>query len=447
MKNTKNMKKRQELLRAFFYDIHVHDKNRLMDWLGIASSTYYKTLKEMANLISQDEKPKRNQLADYIRQTIKYEPFQQSNNLLAALYESKNMRKLAATRYTLILKFLQQYGKSSRQELIDYFNLYVLEEEQETVQFSESEITRYLDDLEEDGFITKTKEKGDQRIENFYELQATFFEHFSLDELFELYTFISFIINTEVPSASGYPLQKKLVSHLEYKHDFPEFLLNDTFYQYPYFGKVLDEYIVYDLLHAIHAKEAVNISYQSVKSNRKKVVNQDTLIQLEFVPLHIVFDYLFARWYVVGAEVGQPKEQPLQRLRIDFITKMDTHSACSPEDWKIWRAQAEKELEKAWCITYRETTEKVRIMFTFYPVEQQENFIRKRVEEQGQWGRIVDEKDRSFVWEIDVNDVNELIPWIRSFGSSATVLEPVSLKEKIHTSWEEVLQLYDYLEI
>src|SRR5690554_3045041 len=103
MKNTKNMKKRQELLRAFFYDIHVHDKNRLMDWLGIASSTYYKTLKEMANLISQDEKPKRNQLADYIRQTIKYEPFQQSNNLLAALYESKNMRKLAATRYTLIL--------------------------------------------------------------------------------------------------------------------------------------------------------------------------------------------------------------------------------------------------------------------------------------------------------------------------------------------------------
>ena len=350
--------------------------------------------------------------------------------------------------YTLILKFLQQYGKSSRQELIDYFNSHVLEENQKTVQFSESEITRYLGDLEEASFITRTKEKGAQRMENFYELQATFFEHFSLNELFELYTFISFIINTEVPSASGYPLQKKLLSHLEYKHDYPEFLLNDTFYQYPYFGKVLDEYIVYDLLHAMNNNEAVTVYYQSVKSNRKQVVNhQEQLLQINFVPLHIVFDYLFARWYVIGAEVNQPKEQPLKRLRIDFIAKMDTHSTCSSEDWSIWEAQAEEELEKAWCITYRETTEKVRVKFTFYPVDQQENFIRKRVEEQGQWGRIVEEIDRSFIWEIEVTDTSELIPWIRSFGSSATVLEPKPVQEKIHASWKETLQLYDQLEI
>lgn len=103
MKEMQNIKKRQELLRSFFYDIHVHDKNRLMKWLGIASSTYYKTLKELANLISQDEKPKRNKLADFIRETVKYEPYQQSTNLLAALYESKAIKKLASTRYTLIL--------------------------------------------------------------------------------------------------------------------------------------------------------------------------------------------------------------------------------------------------------------------------------------------------------------------------------------------------------
>lgn len=444
MKEMQNIKKRQELLRSFFYDIHVHDKNRLMEWLGIASSTYYKTLKELANLISQDAKPKRNQLADFVRETVKYEPYQQSTNLLAALYESKAIKKLASTRYTLILKFLQLFGKSSRNELIDYFNMYVLEEAMETVEFSDNEITRYLNDLEEAGFIKKTKEKGkSSRVENFYELQ-TFFENLSLEELLELYSFISFIINTEVPSAPGYPLRKKLLNYLEYIHDYPDFLLNDTFYQYPYFGKVLDEYIIFDLLEAIHNQRVVTIYYQSVKGNQKQVVNEKELMQVNFIPLHIVYDYLFARWYVVGAEFEQLSEQPLQRLRIDFITKMENSSTIQSEEWETWRAKALQELEKAWCITYREDTEKVRIKFTFYPVDQQENFIKKRVEEQGQWGKIIEEKDRSFIWEVDVNDAYELIPWIRSFGSSATVLEPQHLREKIATSWKEVAQLYEH---
>lgn len=442
MVQIQNIKKRQELLRSFFYDIEIHDKNRLMEWLGISSSTHQKTLKEIAKLIGHHEPPPKSQLADYLRKTIKYEPYHQTTNLLAMLYQSKDMRKSALSRFGIIIKLLHHFGEQTTNDLLNKMENYKLNEQAETVVFTEREIMRYLNDLEDEGLIVKELKKGEKRLENFYKLRP-FFNSFTLDELIELHSFISFCMNTGIPSAPGYPLLEKLELHLASIHH-ESSILDDTVYQYPYFGRVLDEYVVYTMLQTIESRQSIQVYYQSVKEGKKQVVESDSFTKITFIPLQIVFDYMYARWYVVGAEENQSENEALRRLRIDYISKVEPGSSVPEPQWNQWMDKAKIELEKAWCITYKENTTRVQVRFTFRPDGGEENFIRKRVEEQGQWGEIIQEEGHSFIWEIDVGDPLELIPWIRSFGSSATVLEPVDLRENIYQSWKEVAERYEY---
>lgn len=438
-----NIKKRQELLRSFFYDIEIHDKNRLMEWLGISSSTYYKTLKEMTKLISRNNIPSNIELADYLRKTIKYNPFVQTTNLLATLYQTNKMRDLPRERFGIILKILQHYGEQSTNELIEKMTTHKLNEQSDYVFFTEREIMRYLNDLEEEGLIEKELKKGEKRLENFYRIRP-FFQSFTLGELLELHSFILFGVHTEVPSAPGFTLLEKLNYYIENIHNESTNRLQDTVYQYPYFGRVLDEYIVYTLIEAMESRKSIFVYYQSVNSDQKQVLKNEGESKSSFLPLQIVFDYMYARWYVVGAYENQHEHSPLQRLRIDFISKIEFGKEIDEDQWNKWIHQAKEQLEKCWCISYKETLTKVKIRFTFHPDGGEENFIRKKVEEQGQWGKIIEEEGHSFIWEIDVYDTNELIPWIRSFGSSATVLEPISLREKVYQSWKEVLEQYEH---
>src|SRR5690606_4005514 len=126
----------------------------------------------------------------------------------------------------------------------------------------------------------------------------------------------------------------------------------DTIYQYPYFGRVLDEYIVYSILENIKMRKSILVHYQSVKSEQKQVVMNEESSNISFIPLQIVFDYMYARWYVIGAEANQDENEPLKRLRIDFISKIEHGEKVNDSNWARLSDKAKKELEKAWCITY-----------------------------------------------------------------------------------------------
>ncbi len=62
---------------------------------------------------------------------------------------------------------------------------------------------------------------------------------------------------------------------------------------------------------------------------------------------------------------------------------------------------------------------------------------------QGQWGIIEEETAESFVYEIEVNGTVEIKPWIRSFGSSCEVLEPIKLRQEMIAEWKEIKAYYE----
>jgi predicted DNA-binding transcriptional regulator YafY len=69
--------------------------------------------------------------------------------------------------------------------------------------------------------------------------------------------------------------------------------------------------------------------------------------------------------------------------------------------------------------------------------------VRERVLLQGQWGEITVEEEDSFIYEITVNGTTEIKPWLRSFGSSCEVLEPVRLRREMIAEWKEVQSYYE----
>ncbi|MNJ69999.1 hypothetical protein D3C77_664110 [compost metagenome] len=87
----------------------------------------------------------------------------------------------------------------------------------------------------------------------------------------------------------------------------------------------------------------------------------------------------------------------------------------------------EEALRYSWLIDTGATV-KVRAFF-YTPTNAPINFVKERVLLQGQWGAIVEETDNGFIYEIDVNGITEIKPWLRSFGSSCEVLEPRSLRQ------------------
>lgn len=79
----------------------------------------------------------------------------------------------------------------------------------------------------------------------------------------------------------------------------------------------------------------------------------------------------------------------------------------------------------------------------FSPGGSEPNFIKERVLLQGQWGEIVEEREDSFIYEITVNGTQEIKPWLRSFGSSCEVLEPVQLRRELIAEWKEIRAYYE----
>lgn len=446
-----NIKKRQEILRSFFVESGVHDAKKLMNLLGVSESTYFKTLREMTDLLYSENLMdlQLQSTSEALRDRVKYDPYYQTQNFLGRLYQSETMRETQIVRYALILKALDQGGNKSISELVEEIAGYSLsEKDAELSILVDKQVSRCVNDLLKEGMIKKQNRKGDKQTKYEYSLRS-FFDQFNQDELLDLYAFIQFFTYAEIPAAPGFLLLEKLQKHLLEREGVVHEKLNHTIYQYPYCGRVLDEYMCYELLPAIEEGRQIDMSYSSVKDKRKKVVQSADDIEEDFhqiIPIKIVFDYHFARWYLIGKPINLLENEPLYRYRIDYITNISLSKKVPKQTLSNLQKQCEEELSESWCVTYSPLN-LIKIFFHFDQSNARENFIKKKVEEQGQWGKITKEYDNgSFIWEISVRGYSEITPWIRSFGKSAIVIEPLELREKMIQDWKAVLSSYETCE-
>lgn len=124
------------------------------------------------------------------------------------------------------------------------------------------------------------------------------------------------------------------------------------------------------------------------------------------------------------------------------MTQIQEGEAVPQEQFEQHLAQLEARTAQSWLIdTGRTVTVRARF---FHPVGAPQNFIKERVLLQGQWGRISEEAGAdSFLYEIEVNGTFEIRPWLRSFGSSCEVLEPLHLRKEMIDEWKEIAGYYE----
>ena len=131
----------------------------------------------------------------------------------------------------------------------------------------------------------------------------------------------------------------------------------------------------------------------------------------------------------------------IMKFRMEGLTQIEEGDTVEESEFAQKLSNLEEQMTNSWVI---DTTRAIKVVARFYnPNRSGVNFIRERVEAQGQWGVITEESDSTFLYEITVNGIYEIKPWLRSFGSSCEVLEPPWLRKQFIAEWKEIHSYYE----
>lgn len=433
-----DFRKEEEMFRFLYIEGNAYHQKQLARFLGMKEKYFYdkfypKFNKELKRQINDDyvEATKRKQFS-YTR--LKYDAYQYNENILMAFYrQNKTLRPNELERLTEIITMLGDQPMT-KEELVKKFNSkqnFVVDN-----AFTRS-FERSLPELEKLGVIFKTKQTKPYK----YKLDYRILETLTLQELIDLYGFVHYVSNAAILSVPGYFLLDTIKEYI--LHQDASIELDVFSYKYVNFGRILDEYKCMQLLHALEEKKYVQLRYYPKDSKQRAYVSTNEMDKPnveKFIPLTILFDHQYGRWFFLGQEESEESYRVLKMEGIDEIDIGESHATQSAQ----LTNQMEEDMESSWLLNMDPKAKvTVEVKFYFDSSLPGRNFIKERVERQGQWGEIVTEEEDSFLYSITVNGTREIKPWIRSFGSSAEVVSPVELRQELMDEWKMIREEYE----
>lgn len=413
-----------------------YSRQQFADRLGISVHTYDKTVRNLKEMLSTLQQSLTKEQGTELTEGFRYNYYESADPLLLFLYRAKSLKETESIRLTLLLSALQTQELTAT-ELQDICY------EQMPVDFlppDEKTVRGDLKYLEEVGVIVRL----DGRRPYKYKAANDLINQLSDDELLDLFDYVDVIANTQVPSVQGYLLRETLKKAL-HKRGFNPDATETHRYKYHYHSRILDEAHLYTIFRAIQLRKKLSFLYLSPKKG-KNYASQNTnpLFEREteghvqsVLPIRVVYDHQYGRWYLIGhnARLGVVK------FRMEGLTQIEEGEAVSEEEFSQRLYVIEEQMKYSWVT---DTLRTVKVVARFYnPDRSSANFVRERVEAQGQWGTITEESDPTFLFEIMVNGIYEIKPWLRSFGSSCEVLEPAWLRKEFIADWKEIQRYYE----
>jgi len=423
-----------QFLRMLVLTSGAFSRQQFAERLGISVHTFDKTirrLKEIASSVHQQatEEPS-GQLAD----TLRYSYYDSSDPMLLFLFRAKSVKETESERISMLLGAMNEQALTAM-ELLDICCTGL---SSDLPMPDEKTIRTDLKYLEEVGVIQR--EPGPRPYR--YRIRNDLVRELTDEELIDLYDFVDVMANTQIPSVQGYLLRDGLKKHL-LRNQSESLTVEPFLYKYHYYSRILDEAHLFTLLYAIRGRRKVKFVYFSPKSEKSYASkNTNPLFEKEnqgntekTLPLKIVYDHQYGRWYLLAHG-----REGIRKYRMEGITQIEE---AEPVDEKWFEEKTRELLESirySWLI---DTSPPVTVRARFYKPEGPEpDFIKERVLLQGQWGRIISEDAQSFVYEIIVNGTTEIKPWLRSFGSSCEILEPIRFRREMIAEWKEIQSYY-----
>ncbi|NJJ40547.1 helix-turn-helix transcriptional regulator [Paenibacillus apii] len=424
-----------QFLRMLVLTSGAFSRQQFAERLGISVHTFDKTIRRLKDVISSMHQHLPQEQSKEFSETIRFSYYDSTDPLLLFLFRAKSVKESESQRISLLLAAMNEQALTAMELLdmcCDSLSPGLPLPDEKTIRSD-------LKYLEEVGVILK--EPGPRPYR--YRIQDDLVRSLSEEELIDLYDFVDVMANTQVPSVQGYLLRDGLKKHL-LRGGFEQHAIEPFLYKYHYYSRILDEAHLFTLLHAIRHRRRVRFLYFSPKSeksyaskNTNPLFERDTAGKAQkTLPLKIVYDHQYGRWYLLSHG-----REGIRKYRMEGITQIEEDESVDEAWYEEKKNELEEKLRYSWLI---DTGKPVTVRVRFYnPGDSEPNFVKERVLLQGQWGQIVLEDEYSFIYEITVNGTTEIKPWLRSFGSSCEVLEPIRFRREMIAEWKEIKSYYE----
>lgn len=423
-----------QFLRMLVLTSGAFSRQQFAERLGISVHTFDKTIRRLKEIASSVHQQATEEQSSQLADTLRYSYYDSSDPMLLFLFRAKSVKETESERISILLGAMNEQALTAM-ELLDICCTAL---SSNLPMPDEKTIRTDLKYLEEVGVIQR--EPGPRPYR--YRIRNDLVRELTDEELIDLYDFVDVMANTQIPSVQGYLLRDGLKKHL-LRNQSESLTVEPFLYKYHYYSRILDEAHLFTLLYAIRGRRKVKFVYFSPKSD-KSYASKNTNPLFEKVnqgntektlPLKIVYDHQYGRWYLLAHG-----REGIRKYRMEGITQIEE---AEPVDEKWFEEKTRELLESirySWLI---DTSPPVTVRARFYKPEGPEpDFIKERVLLQGQWGQIISEDAQSFVYEIIVNGTTEIKPWLRSFGSSCEILEPIRFRREMIAEWKEIQSYY-----
>lgn len=424
-----------QFLRLLALTGDAYSRQQFAARLGISVHTYDKTLRYLKEMMNANQQGLSSEQGMELTEAIRYNHYESADPLLLFLYRAKSIKASESVRLSLLLSAMREQSLTAM-ELMDICS------ESMPADYpvpDEKTIRGDLKYLEEIGVIFRADGKRPYR----YRASTDLVDTLTDDELIDLYDYVDILANTQVPSVQGYLLRDTLKKALRLR-GLEADITESHVYKYHYHSRILDEAHLYTIYQAIEARRKLTFLYLSPKKEKRYAAkNTNPLFEREsegtdltVLPLKVIYDHQYGRWYLIAHG-----KQGVMKFRMEGLTGVELSDGVTEDEFGMRLAHAERQLQQSWVIdSMRPLTVKVRF---FKPEGSAHDFVRERVESQGQWGTITEESESTFIYEIVVNGITEIKPWLRSFGSSCEVLAPPWLRKEFIAEWKEIQSYYE----
>ncbi|MEF3310524.1 WYL domain-containing protein [Paenibacillus sp. GYB004] len=427
--------KEVQFLRLLALTSGAYSRQQFAERLGISVHTFDKTIKRLKEIVGTVHGQLPEEQGKELSEAVRYSYYDCADPMLLFLFRAKSLKESESERISMLLAALNNRPFTAM-ELLD---LLCGQLPASSAQPDEKTVRSDLKYLEEVGVIRK--EAGPRPYR--YRLDNEFIMQLSEEELYDLYDFVDVMTHTQVPSVQGYMLRDGLKKHfLRGAADKPA--VEPFLYKYHYYSRILDEAHLFPLIQAIRSRRKVRFLYFSPKADKSYASkNTNPLFERESsgrletaLPLKVVYDHQYGRWYMLASG-----REGIRKYRMEGMTQIEEDAAVAETEFADKLRELEERTRFSWLI---DTGRPVNVRARFYnPGPGEPNFVKERVLLQGQWGRITEETDDRFDFEITVNGTIEIRPWLRSFGSSCEVLEPAGLRREMIEEWKELQARYE----
>lgn len=478
------------LLRLMLLESGLHDQNSLSKKLQLSTSGTKKLIKNFieASLSLENNINNKKYLDFSIKKqgwgktrffALNNDNIDIANLILTVLYKQTALKKSTFRNYLSILILLSNNSNSLSKvklelELFDKFPNY----------YSDAfDITKTLETLVSMGVLETFKKKGSVKK---YAI-CDFYTNLKTETLAKLVIYLNFTTKKDLFCVQGLLLYSTLLKYLQNNN----IVLPKTKLRNFISANILDEYIADLLLKFISTSTPLKIIYSPNKSTsnynpRLKKIKPNSMVALNgtsnekifFInPLLIIHDQFNCRWYLLGQSLYNKNK--ILNLRLDniihiqeaskAIIKLKKFIALNSNTYlpstlfkinkqlltlnnaykKIKNQKSnyfhentlnlKNKLKYSWQCDFTSPIYEIKILF----FTANNLLLKKRLNREKQWGSLTIDKDQNTIFTIKVRGLQEIRPWIYSFGSDAKVIAPIELKTIVKNKFLEVLSFYE----